>query len=241
MKKIIGIISIKLFDLIYALQEIKHKKRMSKLGKKMLTGTSCGEKYITINGATLSIKNEDCEKDKANQEKIEKIIEKYIDEPEKFFDFIRGLKTPIYKIKNADKILSKIGEFEGFILPKKGFKALYLNLILNKKIGLKTPEMFVLREGELNNYALIYQFYNWYSFKMNLSGFDVETQEKFKYIFNICETSKINTLNYQEILNLKTAIKRDIEAINFVKKMAQKFSLSRKGLEKIKQGQAVNI
>ena len=188
MQKLFNSLSIKLFDFIYKYQEKKHKKRMEKLNKKILSGKICGENQIAINGATLSIKDKNYEKDKANQEKIENIIEKYINEPEKFFEYIKGAKTPIYKIKNADKILAKINEQEGFILPKKGLKALYLNLILNKKISFKTPEMFVLRNGELNTYAFIYQFYNWYCYKMKLSGFDDETQEKFKHIFEICET-----------------------------------------------------
>ncbi|MBQ4646931.1 MAG: hypothetical protein IJB79_06250 [Candidatus Gastranaerophilales bacterium] len=237
MKKFIDKLSIKIFDFIYKKQEIKHKKRMQKL----LSGNVCGEKYITTNDATLSIKNELYNKDKANQEKIEKIIEKYINKPEKFFDFINGAKTPVYRIKNADKILAKINEQEGFILPKKGRDAFYLNLVLNKKIAFETPEMFILRNGELNTYAFIYQFYNWYCFKMQLSGFDEETQEKFKHIFEICETQKINTLTYEEILNLKSAIKRDIEAINFVKKITQKFAMAKKNLEKIKQGQSIKV
>ena len=241
MKKIIDLLSIKIFDFVYKFQEVKHKKRMEKLNKKMLSGNICGEKHVAINGATLSLKNETYEKDKANQEKIEKIIEKYINQPEKFFDYIKGAKTPIYKIKNADKILAKIGEFEGFILPKKGLKALYLNLILNKKIAFKTQEMFVLRSGELNTYAFIYQFYNWYCYKMKLSGFEVQTQEQFKKVFEICETSKIDSLTYEEVLSLKSAIKRDIEAIDFVKRIVQKFSLAKENLEKIKQGQSIKV
>jgi len=237
MKKIVYKLSIKLFDFIYKNQEIKHKKRMEKL----LSGKVCGKKIITTNGATLSIKDKNYENDKANQEKIESLIEKYINNPEKFFDYIKGAKTPIYKIKNAPKILAHIGEQEGFILPKKGLEALYLNIVLNKKIALTTPEMFVLRNGELNTYAFIYQFYNWYCYKMKLSGYEIDTQEKFKHIFEICETDKINSLNYKEVLNLKSAIKRDIEAIDFVKKMAQKFSMAKKGLDKIKQGQSISV
>ena len=241
MKKYIDLLSIKIFDFIYKIQNKSHQKKMAKLNTKILSGSVCGEKHHTINGATLSIKNEKYNKDKANQEKIEHLIEKYINEPEKLFDFIKGAKTPIYKIKKADKILEKINEIEGFILPQKGLKALYLNLILNKKIAFSTSEMFVLRNGNLNTYAFIYQFYNWYCYKMKLSGYDINTQENFKHVFEICETSKIDSLTYEEILNLKSAIKRDIEAIDFVKKVAQKFYMSAKNLEKIKQGQSVNI
>ena len=237
MKKIIDKIAVKIFDFIYKNQEKTSKKRMEKL----LSGKVCNEKIITTNGVTLSIKDESYEKDKMVQEKIENIIEKYANEPEKFFEYIKGAKTPIYKIKNADKILSKINEQEGFILPKKGFKALYLNLILNKKLKFNTTEMFVMRNGELNSCAFIYQFYNWYCYKMKLSGYQDETQEMFKHIFEICETSKIQTLTYEEILSLKSAIKRDVDAINFVKKITQKFSLAKKNLEKIKQGQSIKV
>ena len=241
MKKFLAKLSILFFDFIYKKQDESHKKRMKKLNKKILSGKICGETYITTNDATLSIKSELYNKDKANQEKIEKIIEKYINEPEKFFDFIKGAKTPIYKIKNADIILARIGEQEGFILPKKGKTALYLNLILNKKISFSTPEMFILRNGELNTYAFIYQFYNWYCYKMKLSGYEEETQEMFKEVFELCETSKIETLNYEEIMNLKSAIKRDIEAINFVKNIVQKFSMAKKNLNKIKEGNSIQI
>jgi len=241
MKKNIDLLIIKIADFFYKIQDKKHKKRLEKLNKKMLSGNICNEKYIAINGATLSFKDKNYENDKANQEKIKKIIKQYLKQPEKFFDYIKGAKTPIYKIKNADKFLAKIGEFEGFILPKKGLKALYLNLFLNKKISLKTPEMFVLRNGKLNTYAFIYQFYNWYCYKMKLSGFDDETQEQFKHVFEICETSKSDTLKYEEILNLKTAIKRDIEAIDFILNLIKDIDMSKKSLEKIKNGKAISL
>lgn len=241
MRKLIDSISIKIFNLIYAYQDKKHKKRMQKLNDKILSGKICNEKHVAINGATLSIKTKESEKEKLHQQKVENLIEKYINDPNKLFDYIKGAKTPIYKIKNAKKILEKIGEFEGFILPKKGLKALYLNLILNKKISFKTSEMFVISSYNVNLYAFLYQFYNWYCYKMKLSGYEDDVQEQFKHVFEICETSKINELSYDEILNLKSAIKRDIEAIDFVKKITQKIILSKRNLEKIKQGQSINV
>lgn len=234
-------LTVKFFNFVYKLQEKKHKNRMEKLNKNILSGNICGKKYIAAHGATLSLNNKNFEEEKVNQKKLENIVEKYINEPEKFFNFIKGAKTPIYKIKLADKILSYIDEQEGFILPQKGFKALYLNLILNKKISFKTTEMFVLRNGELNTYAFIYQFYNWYCYKMKLSGYEDKTQKMFKNVFKICETDAIDDLNCEEIINLKSAIQRDIEAINFVKKVVQKFSMAKKNLDKIKQGESIRV
>lgn len=231
-------LSNKFFDLIYKFQRKKPKTRKK---NELLSGNICGKKHITTNDATLSINGKNSKEEEINQKKLENIIEKYIDEPEKFFNFIKGAKTPIHKVKFANKILSYINEQEGFILPQKGFKAFYLNLILNKKIAFKTSEMFVLRNGELNTYAFIYQFYNWYGYKMKLSGYEDETQKMFKNVFKICETDAIDDLGYEEIINLKSAIQRDIEAINFVKKTVQKFSMAKKNLNKIKQGKSIQV
>lgn len=237
-------ILIKFFNFIYKIQEEKHNKKMAKLklklSKKVISGNVAGEKFCQNSCATLTIKNKDEEK-KVNIEKLEKIILQSINEPQKLFSYIKGSKTKVYHNIFADKILKVIKEDEGFIYPKTGFKALYLNLIFNKKTSLNSPEMFILRNLDVNVYAFIYQFYNWYCFKMKLDGFEAQTQEQFKHVFEICETSKINDLSLDEILSLKSAIKRDKEAIDFVLNFTKKYSMAKKSLKKIKQGQKVSI
>lgn len=240
MKKIFENLSIKIFSYIYKKQEEKHKKRMEKLNKKILSGSVCGEKIHTAKGATLSIKKQS-ETEQTSKLKIKKIVEQYLDNPKKIFEYIKGAKTSIIINKNADKILAFIGEDEGFIYPKKGLKALYLNLLLNNKISFSTNDMFVMRSYDINIYALIYQFYNWYCYKMKLDGFEIKTQEKFKHVFKYCETSKINELSFEEILNMKSAIKRDIEAIDFVKEIVSDVKMAKKNLDKIKHGEKVCV
>ena len=100
--------------------------------------------------------------------------------------------------------------------------------------------MFIVSSFKINEYAMTYQFYNWYCYKMKLSGFEDETQEKFKNIFELKEDD-IKELSFEEILELKGAIKRDLEAIDFVRKFVQKQSISKKNLEKIKLGKAVKV
>ncbi len=239
MKKQMTKLLVKLFDCVYNIQKRKHEKRMSKLNKKILSAQFCDEKFHTSSGATLTIKNHSNNNAKANQEKIKKLFETFINDKEKLFDYIKKGNTKVYKIKNANKILSLIKEQEGFILPKKGLKALYLNLILNKKFSLRTPEMFVLRTFDVNVYAFMYQFYNWYSFKMNLPGFEEDSQEYFKHVFEICETDKRTKLSFEEIMKLKSAIRRDIEAIDFVISFVKEKSIAAKKLAKIKAGESV--
>ena len=101
MKKFFVNLSIKIFNYIYYLQNKKHEKRMEKLKSHVLSGSICDEKYHTTSSATLTIKNNSKEEKRANRQKIENIINKCLDKPEKFFEYIQGAKTPVYKIKKA--------------------------------------------------------------------------------------------------------------------------------------------
>lgn len=244
MKKILDRISIKIFDFIYEMQQKKHKKRMEKLSKKILTSSFAGKKIHTSANATLTIQEDYKKKIENRREKISRLVKTYLNKEngiEELFEYIKGAKTKVYLNRLANKIVSFINENEGFILPKKGFKALYLNLLLEGRISFKTNEIFVLSSYNVNVYALLYQFYNWYMYKMDLDGLDVETQENFKHVFEICETSKIQSLTYEEIINLKNAINRDVEAIDFVLKFAKDNEMSKRGLEKIKKGEKFNL
>ena len=244
MKKFFDKLSIKFFDFVYENQQKKHKKRMAKLSKKILSSSFSGKKIHTSASATLTIQEDYKEKIKNRKEKISRLVKTYLSKEngiEELFKYIKGAKTPVYLNKFANKILSFINEDEGFILPKKGLKALYLNLFLRGKFSFKTDEMFVISSYNVNLYALLYQFYNWYMYKMDLDGLDIETQENFKHVFEICETSKIQSLTYDEIINLKNAINRDVEAIDFVLDFAKNNEMSKRGLEKIKQGEKFNL
>lgn len=242
MKKLLTKISVKIFEYIYKKQEEAHKKRMERLKQDVKRGgTIAGKKVHASSAATLTIDNKSSETKKANQEKIEKIINSFLEQPKKFFDYIDGAGTKVYVVKKADKFLAKINEFEGFILPKQGIQALYLNLFLNKKISFETKEIFVVSSYNVNPYAIAYQFYNWYCYKMGLDGYQVEAQEKLKRVFEICESAQINSLSYSEVLELKSAVQRDIEAIEFVQKLARNKAMAKKNLDKIKKGGSANI
>ena len=232
----------KFLSLIYKKQQMRHKKRMESLKKRTLSGKINGESYHTNSAATLTIKNGSTQEKQANQKKIKEIILKSMEKGQKgLFDYIEKSSTRVYRNKFADKILNFIDESEGFILPKVGLHALYLNLIFRLRISFKSPEMFVLRNGEVNLYAFIYQFYNWYCYKMNLSGYEIEAQEKFKHVFEITETDKVKSLTYDEILELKGAIKRDVEAIDFVIEFVRENQLAKDKLDMIKEGKKISF
>ena len=172
-------------------------------------------------------------------EKVEKILEKYSSNPEKLIDYIKRANTSVYIVRNT-RFLTKIALEQGFIVPQKGLKALYLNLILNKKISFETPEMFVI-ETNFSSYLFTYEFYKWYCYKTGTKGYENETQIKFQKVFNFSKTPQIEDLTFDEIIELKTAIKRDIEAIEFVKNYSIKHSGVKNAFGKIIQGKSASI
>ena len=162
------------------------------------------------------------ERKKRTEQKIENLVKKAENNPYRLIKYIEKHGTSVYKIKNADKILATINESEGFITPKKGLKALYLNTIINKKFSLIFKECFILRDIELEPYSTIQQFYTWFAFKSGFAGYEYETQEKFHKIINSKnEKENIDNLTISDIIAVKEAIKRDIDAIDFVIRIAK--------------------
>lgn len=230
---------IKIFlDMVFSIQEKKHKELVQKTMYSYQNSTS--KSHIT-SFATVSFNAKSSQKATLLKQTVKKIVVKNIKTPEKLLEYMEKSGTKVIKTKFADKILDYVGLEEGFIAPKEGFEALYLNLMLNKKFGFKTAEMFILRDLPLNIYALSHQFHKWYSYKMNLPGYDAKTQEKFKRVFEYENSNKAKELSYQEIMDLKEAIKRDNEAIDFVLELSREQESSSLSLEKIKNGEAISV
>ena len=111
------------------------------------------------------------------EEEISLILKNAEYSPDRLLKYVESQGTKVFYIPHASSILNPIAENEGFILPAKGTKALYLSLAINKTFSLKTKEMFILSKGEINKYYFLYHFYNWFAFKHGISGIDRESQE----------------------------------------------------------------
>ena len=69
----------------------------------------------------------------------------------------------------------------------------------------------------LDPYCAILQFYNWYAFKSGFAGYEYEAQEKFKAVTTSKNRrEKMDTLSISDILAVKEALRRDVEALEFV-------------------------
>ncbi len=232
----------KLTQFILKLQNFLYKIRTKKLNSTFKNGSSKmifhGENELILSAETELKKTE-------LNKKIKEIVKTKLDDPEKLLNFISTEGTDVFRIKNANLILKLVGEEEGFITPAIGLKALFINLFVNLLvynkliISFKSNEMFILRPLKVDIYYMIHQFHKWYSYKLGLPGFNFKEQENFKHIFKTLKQEDISNLTLSEIISLKEAIARDIEAIDFVVNLCKEFDTSKKLLNRIKTGNSV--
>lgn len=205
-------------------------------------------KFSMNSSCTLKFSTETEKKKKEINEKLKLLIKKHINSPEKLMQYmqLKGLK--VYKFRNADKILKKFGEEEGFITPLKGVKALCLNLIIGLlyesklKFGITTKEMFIFNIDSTEIYTIARALHKYYGYKHKLPGFDYQSQEIFKKVYgNKNKGTILNTSSIRDLYACKEALARDLESINFTIELSVEYENSKKALEKIKQTDSASI
>lgn len=212
-----------------------------------ILGKNSSKRYLTANDS-LSIEiGHAIIKENINNE-ARTILKEAIDNPEILVEFIKAKETKVIKSAYIKPILFLLGEQEGFLPPIKDFRAFVFILLINiftpvkLKLGFSTPALFALNNEPVNIYFLSHQFHLWLSFINNLPGFEENTRKNFKNVWDSnIDSLEVNKLSIEEVLSLKDAIARDIEAIKFVKEMIREFVGQKQSLEKIKEGKSVNI
>ena len=190
------------------------------------------------NGCSLNLSVKTEENKKKLENNVLSILKKYDNIPEKMLLYIERNGTPVIRHKHADKILEIIREEQGYIRELTGIRAIIMNLLLFKKLSFKTEAMFLLNEGDIDKYAMIHQFYKWYAMKINMPGFDTQAQENFRKFIDEKSYLNLNNLNVDDIIALKEAIARDVDAINFVEKIAKENEGSQNAMKKLTDGGA---
>lgn len=219
----------------YYLLSLKEKNLREKL--KNTTKTSFSNKTsktIIGSGSNLTLNSETKKLIESVRENVSAIVKQVDCNPEKLLEYIKAANTPVYKINNADKILALLKEEEGLITEQRGLRALYLSICVGRGFNLKTPPMFVMREGVIDKYYMLHHFYRWYSLKSDLPGFEYEVQQKFKQFLIDNSPSAIRKFSMEDIISLKEAIARDQEATDFVLKYTKSVDGSKNVLDKIK-------
>ena len=225
-------------NIMFGILSLQEKFLKHRLAKTISAKNSSKRKRHFSNGCVLDL-NSLAESEKLKlEEEINLILKKYEYNPEKLLEYIKK-STQVFYLENASEILNPIGENEGFIYPAKGSKALYLSLAITKKFALKTDEMFVLSKGKINKYYFIYNFYNWYAFKHNISGIDNKSRELLKkFLFTNSDT---HSLQLEDIYKLKDAIRQDKASIEFVIKLCRNYDGAKQALDKLKSDNGAKL
>lgn len=182
----------------------------------------------------MSTKTEEIKKEISQELKAK--IKKYIKTPEKLVQYLQLKGVEVYKLKNAEKILSYIGEEEGFIVPTKGFRALALNFILGNKLSFRTNAMVVFEERKVEIYTLIRALYKFYGYDRKLPGYDYASQEVFKRIY--ANKGSLENCSMKDIFACKEALARDMESIKFTVELSTEYDNAKKALAKLKESSA---
>lgn len=219
----------------------KENGLLSKFSGKNFKNIFTSRDSLSINAKQIFIKEE------INAE-ARLILKEAVNNPEMLVNFVKSKGAIVAKSRFMVPVLFLFGEQTGFLPPLKGFKAFMLCIILNiiskakLSIGFETPAIFALDNKPVNIYFLSHQFHLWLSYVNELPGFDETTRKNFKNVWDSnADSMEVSKLSMAEILSLKDAIARDIEAIKFVKEMAREFVGQKQSLQKIKEGKSTNI
>lgn len=221
---------------------VKEKlKNLLNLRKKLVQGfqfkNSTTKRAVGAN-YTMEFTTETKKKIEELEAEVKGIVKSYLKTPEELINHLKEYNLDIYRIKNADKLLNKIDEEEGFIIPQKGIKALMLNNLIGvarkqmPKISFKTPAMFIFDVNNVEIYTVARALYKYYGFKNELPGYDYKSQRAYK----ISKKRKKDTFkgfSPQDIFGCKEAMSRDMESINFTINLSVEYENSKKAAKKI--------
>lgn len=226
--------------IVYFFLEMQEKTLRRRLSKHLKTsGANSTSKTVFGKGVTMILNAETQKNIELVRKNVADIVNTCANNPEKLLQFAESKGTKVYKIDNADKILNIIKEEEGLITPLEGIEALYINIITNSGFSFKSKPMFIMRNGSIDPYYMVHQFYKWYAMEMKLPGFDFMSQKIFKIYLN-SDGALLSNLNLDEMIGLKEAINRDREATDFAIQLAKTMEGSKKVLKKM-QDNGANI
>lgn len=185
--------------------------------------------------------------DEVNKE-ASNILKQHFNDINGLFKFIELRGTKVIRCKNADIVALLFGEVEGFITPISGLRG-KLFLLCLKIIGAwhdpiydKTPAMFVFGKNAPPMGYMVHQIHHWISFNKGLPGYSEDTMNNFKRIFDPSfGYDDVQKMSKEEVLELREAIGRDKDALEFVKQMAQELLNPNEIIKDLHNGESRNI
>lgn len=228
--------------IIYLLLSFREKQLSKNLDKHLKSSSSNKtSKTIISSNDTISLTAETQKNKEIVLNSVKEIVSGVKNNPYMLIEYIKTHGTKVVKLQNADKILAVIGEDEGLVSELEGMEAFYINIFTDSGFSFKSKPMFILREGEIEPYYMLHQFYKWFSLYKGLPGFDAHSQKLFKKYLNSPDAAGLENLTLDEMTGLKEAIGRDNEAIDFTIEYASSIDGSKNVLNKIKREGSAGI
>ena len=189
--------------IVYFFLEQQEKALSKKLNRHLkVSSSNSTSKTVLSKGVTMTLSAETEKKKELVKQNVSDIVKGCNNDPAKLLAYIETKGTKVIKLDNADKVLSVINEEEGLITALEGIEALYINIVTESGFSFKSKPMFIMRNGEIDPYYMVHQFYKWYSLYMGLPGFDFMSQKLFKIALN-SDPSMLSNLNLDEMTGLK--------------------------------------
>ncbi len=187
-------------------------------------------------------------------ESAREAIQSFYTEPHRLAEFIESQGTPVYILPGGpipQIVLKTLGLEPGFILPDQSpqFRALQKLLERYTPLGSTVkPDsqdfqhgVFVIPKGLFTMGFLSHQLHHWLAFRSGMDGYCPKARRLYKRFWNDQQGKigrEVYKMDVEDILALKAAIARDLEALQFLKNIANEVLIPARQAKRITYGTA---
>lgn len=187
-------------------------------------------------------------------ESAREAIEAFYTEPHLLAEFIERHGTPVYALKCsivANFILKTLGFEPGFILPDSSCRFNWLKRILTFYDQIFTQEKIITRDFKNGLFVipcplftvgfLSHQLHHWLAFRSGMNGYCERARRLYKKFWTENRGqigSEVYKMDVEDIIALKAAINRDLEALKFLKGIADEILIPARQARRISSGTA---
>ena len=168
--------------------------------------------------------------------------------PEQLASFIERHQTPVYMVKGRlmiGVVLGLLGYEPGFIAPAddKRFRMLqrFLRLINPKAHCNFEHGVFVLTQELFTVGYISHQLHHWLAYRSGMTGYCERSQNLYKKFWNENNGvigEEIHSMKMEDMRALKAAINRDLEALLFLKEIANEVLIPARQGQRLSHGTA---
>lgn len=185
---------------------------------------------------------------KAISESARDAVKAFYRSPDSLASFIERHQTPVYMLKGrliCGLVLAVLGFEPGFIPPTEGRRYRILERLLrmyNRKAHCEfTHGVFVLTQPLFTVGFISHQLHHWLAFRSGMAGYNDRSQQLYHKFWNEQNGiigQEVYHMKVEDMVALKAAINRDLEALLFLKEVANEVLIPAKQARRISHGTA---